>query len=105
MASTEPLPAPEKARTGRDLQRYSTEGERLLAGCASHHVRHQQAQATMLIFLHAFFELWQVVELLQCCRCIPIRTVSAVDGVEGVKVLLVSSRGASKGLVFPKVMH
>ena len=26
-------PAPEKARVGRDLQRYSRDGERLLAGC------------------------------------------------------------------------
>ncbi|CAK0787021.1 hypothetical protein CVIRNUC_010237 [Coccomyxa viridis] len=65
MPGSEPLPAPEKARTGRDLQRYSVDGERLLAGC------------------------------------IPIRTVSAGDGIEGVEVLLVSSRGG-KGLVFPK---
>ena len=32
MPSSELLPAPEKARTGRDLQRYSADGERLLAG-------------------------------------------------------------------------
>ncbi|CAL5229228.1 g12512 [Coccomyxa viridis] len=61
----QPLPAPEKARTGRDLQRYSTDGERLLAGC------------------------------------IPVRKRSAANGVDGVEVLLVSSRGG-KGLVFPK---
>ncbi|CAL8464818.1 g4353 [Coccomyxa elongata] len=33
MLASEPLPAPEKARVGRDLQRYSADGERLLAGC------------------------------------------------------------------------
>ena len=32
MLASDPLPAPEKARVGRDLQRYSADGERLLAG-------------------------------------------------------------------------
>ena len=90
-----PLPAPEKARTGRDLQRYSTDGERLLAGCVPHNGKPSSS-------LPAFLHQLQLHTNLCCRRCIPVRTRSAADGVEGVEVLLVSSRGG-KGLVFPKV--
>lgn len=43
-----------------------------------------------------------MVALLRSCRCIPVRVTSAQAGVDGIKVLLISSSGG-KGLVFPKV--
>ncbi|KAK9819718.1 hypothetical protein WJX72_001641 [[Myrmecia] bisecta] len=58
-------PVPLLSRVGRELQRYSGSGERLVAGC------------------------------------IPVRITSLEAGVDGVEVLLISSRGG-KGLVFPK---
>lgn len=80
-------PVPVKAREGRQHQRYSPAGERLVAGYALVCVVGVQSTRP------------------RCSRCIPYRVnTKAAPTINDAQVLLVSSRGG-KAWSFPKVCH
>ena len=95
-------PQPLHARQGREMQRYSQDGARLVAGyvatpgCLPVGARFRQCQNI------AALKIYCRDSILVCCnRCIPVR-VSKVNGKVEVSVLMITSRGG-KGMVFPKV--
>lgn len=83
---------PETARQGRDNQRYSPSGERLVAGCAPS-VDTESLDSTGIECLR--------IKFLAICSCVPIRWVEDGRAPSAVQVMLISSSGGS-GWVFPK---